>query len=268
MNFLFPLLAWLAALIGMMAGLWLLQRRTGNAGIVDVGWALGLGLSAIFYAFVCAGDSRRRILVGVMGGGWGLRLAGHLLLDRVLGHPEEGRYVKLRQDWGPAAQRNLFVFFQAQALVAALLSFPFLLAAQDSNTAGRWADLAAPALWLLALAGESLADRQLAAFKANPGNRGKTCRAGLWRYSRHPNYFFEWLLWCAFALLALPAPLGWTALLAPAFMLYLVLMVTGIPPTEAQAVRSRGEDYRRYQRETSAFVPWFPRRGAAEPTAP
>jgi steroid 5-alpha reductase family enzyme len=190
MNFLFPLLAWLAALIGMMTGLWLLQRRTGNAGIVDVGWALGLGLSAIFYAFVCTGDSHRRILVGLMGGGWGLRLAGHLLFDRVLGHPEEGRYVKLRQDWGPAAQRNLFLFFQAQALVAALLSFPFLLAAQDSKTAGRWADLAAPALWLLALAGESLADRQLAAFKARPENRGKTCRAGLWRYSRHPNYFF------------------------------------------------------------------------------
>ncbi len=250
----------LAGLVLLMAALWLVQRRTGNAGIVDVGWALGLGLSALFYAAAAPGDPGRRLRVGLMGGLWGLRLAAHLFMDRVLGHPEEGRYVKLRQDTAPNAQRFFFLFFQAQAALAALLSYPFLAAACDRAQLFRPIDGIAALLWAASLALESLADRQLAAFKSDPANRGRTCRDGLWRYSRHPNYFFEWLIWCAFALLALGSPLGWIALLAPASLLYLVLFVTGIPPTEAQAIRSRGDDYRRYQRETSPFVPWFPRR--------
>ena len=87
-------------------------------------------------------------------------------------------------------------------------------------------------------------------------------RQGLWRYSRHPNYFFQWLTWVAYALMALAAPWGWIGLLAPLLILYLIVFVTGIPPSEEQALKSRGDDYRRYQRETSAFVPWFPRRAA------
>ena len=87
-------------------------------------------------------------------------------------------------------------------------------------------------------------------------------RAGVWRYSRHPNYFGQWLTWYAYALVALAAPYGWIGLISPALMLYLILRVTGIPPTEAQALKSRGDDYRRYQRETSAFVPLPPRRAA------
>ena len=116
------------------------------------------------------------------------------------------------------------------------------------------------ALWATALAGEVLADRQLARFRGAPGNRGKTCRAGLWRYSRHPNYFFEWLIWCAYSLMTLPAPYGWIGLANPLLMLFLILKVTGIPANEARALQTRGEDYRRYQRSTSAFVPWFPKK--------
>ena len=120
-------------------------------------------------------------------------------------------------------------------------------------------------MWVLAVAGESLADWQLAQFKRNPASRGRTCRAGLWRYSRHPNYFFEWLVWVAFALFAVSSPLGFLALACPAAMLYLLLQVTGIPATEAQAVLSRGDDYRNYQATTSMFVPWFPRQVTAGP---
>jgi steroid 5-alpha reductase family enzyme len=115
-------------------------------------------------------------------------------------------------------------------------------------------------VWLVAILGESLADRQLAAFKADPSNRGKVCSAGLWKFSRHPNYFFEWLVWVALFLFALPAPWGWTTIFAPALMLFFLLRVTGIPYTEQQSLRSRGEAYRSYQRTTSAFVPWFPKR--------
>ena len=107
--------------------------------------------------------------------------------------------------------------------------------------------------------GETIADRQLVTFKKDPGSRGKTCRAGLWHYSRHPNYFFEWILWCGFGVLGLAGPWGWAGLAAPALMLYTIVFVTGIPPTEAQALVSRGEDYRAYQRTTSPFVPWPPR---------
>ena len=94
------------------------------------------------------------------------------------------------------------------------------------------------------------------------GEHGKTIRSGLWRYSRHPNYFFQWLAWIAFALIALAAPWGWIALFAPALILYLILFVTGVPPSEERALASRGDDYRRYQRETSVFVPLPSRKGA------
>jgi steroid 5-alpha reductase family enzyme len=91
-------------------------------------------------------------------------------------------------------------------------------------------------------------------------NRGHTCRDGLWRYSRHPNYFFEWLHWWAYVPLSLGAAGGWATILAPLVMLFFLFCVTGIPATEAQALQSRGADYRQYQRTTSAFFPWFPRR--------
>jgi steroid 5-alpha reductase family enzyme len=120
-------------------------------------------------------------------------------------------------------------------------------------------EYAGTALWLVAWIGEFLADSQLQSFKSNPANRGTTCRVGLWRYSRHPNYFFEWLIWVAFAVFAMGSPFGYVAVFAPLLMLFFLFRVTGIPATEAQALRSKGDDYRRYQQTTSAFVPWFPR---------
>ena len=122
---------------------------------------------------------------------------------------------------------------------------------------------AGAALWIVAASLERVADRQLQRFKADPANKGRTLRTGLWRYSRHPNYFFQWLTWVAYALVALEAPYGWIGLIAPAIMLYLILFVTGVPAAEESSLRSRGEEYRRYQRETSAFVPWFRREARA-----
>ena len=120
------------------------------------------------------------------------------------------------------------------------------------------------AMAVVAVLGERVADRQLARFRSNPENKGKTCRTGLWAYSRHPNYFFEWLLWFSFPLLAVGA--GWwsaAAWFGPLLMLTFLFRFTGIPLTERQALRSRGSDYRRYQREVSAFVPWFPKQAHA-----
>jgi steroid 5-alpha reductase family enzyme len=116
------------------------------------------------------------------------------------------------------------------------------------------------ALFIVALSGESAADAQLAAFKRDPANHGGVCDAGLWRYSRHPNYFFEWLIWIAYALFALPAPHGWIALAMPVLMLHFLINVTGLKATEEQALRSKGERYRLYQARTSGFIPWLPKR--------
>lgn len=240
--------------------LWLRQRRTQDASAVDAGWAAGLGGLALFYAAAAPGDPSRRVWIGFLAGFWAFRLAGYLIVNRVRGKTEDGRYKSLREKWGVRAQQNFFILYMAQALLCVLLSVPFLLISFNPSPELHVLEILGVILWFVALIGETTADRQLAAFRGVPSNRGRTCRVGLWKVSRHPNYFFEWLIWCAYALMALPAPYGWAGLMSPAVMLFSILKVTGIPPTEEQALASRGEDYREYQRTTSAFVPWFPKR--------
>lgn len=253
-------MGWLGLAI-LMAGLWWWQRIRGDATIVDVGWTFGFGLVAVSGAVFGPGEPARRWLVGLIVAVWSLRLGLHLLNNRILGHArEDGRYQALRAKWGAQAQLRFFVFFQAQAFLAALFAGAPMLAMRRPGPFPSWFDWAGLAIGLIAVIGEGLADRQLAAFRADPANRGRTCRAGLWRYSRHPNYFFEWLHWWAYVLIAAGGPWWGLTLLAPALMLYFLLNVTGIPATEAQALASRGDDYRDYQRTTSAFIPWWPRR--------
>jgi steroid 5-alpha reductase family enzyme len=240
--------------------LWLDQVRSRNATLVDVGWTLALAGCGVLFALAADGSPAQRALAGILAGIWGIRLAWHLVADRVLGRkPEDARYQTLRAAWGANANLHFAWFYQLQALAAAGLSLPYLLIARhDAPIASvQWAGVA---LWLFAIGMETLADRQLAAFRAEPANRGTTCRAGLWRYSRHPNYFFEWLVWVAIALIASPTADGLWAWLAPVIMFILVTKISGIPWAEMQSIKSRGDDYRRYQRETSTFIPWFPRK--------
>lgn len=252
--------AGLAAACLLMLVVWVVAVRLRNAGIVDVAWAASFPILVGLYAWLAAGWLPRTALVVAMVALWSVRLAWHLARRVVSHHPvEDSRYAALRHDHAPGADRWFFWFFQAQAVAAVDLSLPMALALRHDTPAFHPLEWAAAALWVLAFAGESLADGQLARFKADPANRGRTCQVGLWRYSRHPNYFFEWLVWCAFALMALAAPSGWLGLVAPAAILYLLLRVTGIPAAEAASLASRGEEYRDYQRRTSAFVPWLPK---------
>lgn len=248
------------AVIVLMSALWLVARLQKKADIVDLGWALALGLLGVFYALAGSGEISRRVTLGAIVGLWSLRLSLHLLFDRVLKAREDGRYETLRAQWGKSAWQKLFIFFHAQGFLAVVLAMPFLLIASPPLRPFSGWDIAAVMLFGVCIVGESIADRQLKIFRGSPGNRGKTCRVGLWRYSRHPNYFFEWLYWWVFVLLSFGAPAWWLTPIVPLTMLYLIVKVTGIPATEAQALRSRGDDYREYQRTTSALIPWFPKR--------
>ena len=216
-----------------------------------------MGAGALLLAWLCECALAQSISLAVLCGLWGSGLALHLW-QRVRHEDEDGRYRYLREHWH-GHQGKIFGFFMAQALLVVLFALPFVaVAANTSTQMGGWIAVAV-AVWLLSVGGESLADRQLARYRSNPANKGRTCRDGLWRYSRHPNYFFEWLHWFAYVLLAVGSPLWWLAWSGPVLMYVFLRYLSGVPFTEKQALRSRGEDYRQYQRSTPMFFPWFPR---------
>ena len=246
---------WLASAIVMTVA-WYFSMRVKNVGYVDVVWAGLMAAAAVLVGYEGVGSDLPRALVAFLGGIWGARLCIHLL-KRVMHEPEDGRYQALRATWN-GSPAKFFFFFQMQALIVVLFSIPFYAAASRYAGALCGWSIAAIVVWLISVFGEYLADRQLATFRADPNNKGKTCRAGLWAYSRHPNYFFEWLHWFTYVLLAINSEYFWYSLVGPVVMLAFLYRVSGIPWTEAQALRSRGDDYRRYQQEVSAFVPWFP----------
>lgn len=254
------LVAW-GLVATMMALLWWRQQQTRDATPVDVGWSVGLGILALFFWGTSPEPTQpRTMLVALMGAVWAFRLGGYLYWTRVRGHREEdGRYQTLRRNWGDRAGPYFFVFYQIQALLSLLFALPFL-AAMRARSDWSVMDTVGLVIWCIAVAGEATADWQLSRFRTRPESKGKTCRDGLWSWSRHPNYFFEWLHWWSYVAMAWGAPWGGATLLAPGLMLFFLFKVTGIPATEAQAVLSRGDDYREYQRTTSVFVPWPPKR--------
>jgi steroid 5-alpha reductase family enzyme len=243
----------------IMTALWLLGIRNRNFSYVDIGWSANFAVLALLYANFADGWPTRKWVIAAMYALWSVRLAGHLA-KRIIGEPEEGRYVDLRQRWAGNLKAKFFGFFQLQALLNVILTAPLLIACLNPEPQLRLLEVFGVAIWLVGLIGESIADGQLAAFKRAASNRGKVCDIGLWRYSRHPNYFFEWTIWVGYAVFALASPWGWLALAMPALMLHFLINVTGVKATEEQALRSKGELYRQYQQRTSMFIP-LPRKG-------
>jgi steroid 5-alpha reductase family enzyme len=248
----------------LMALVWWASERIHNASIVDVAWSAWFTLLALGYAAFSDGDPKHRALIASIVTLWSLRLTFYLFRRVAREHPhEDKRYAAMRGKWGEDAPRKMFAFFQQQGLANVLLSVPFAVVALDRAPQIAPIAIAGVVLFALALSGEATADWQLSRFKADASNRGRTCDVGLWRYSRHPNYFCEWLVWCGFYLVACGSPHGWLTFYCPAGMLYLLLKVTGVPMAEEQSLKSRGDEYRAYQQRTNEFFPWFPKSAAA-----
>lgn len=257
-----PLNAFLSSIVIVVSAktlAWLMQLRTRNAGLVDAIWAWTLGGLAVFYAAVGSAAQDSRIVLGLMGGLWGLRLGTHLW-RRNYGKPEDFRYAEFREKWGARANFNMFWFFQFQNLFTLMLSASaFIAIAYRPDAPSSLAILAAGLIWLVSVVGEAIADSQMEGFRQNPANKGRVCRDGLWRWSRHPNYFFECLHWIAYLPLALGAPWGWTALAAPLVMAFLLTKLSGMPILEADMAK-RKPGYADYIRTTSALIPWPPKK--------
>lgn len=253
-----PMVALLVSLL-TMAVLWRFQEQKKEADIVDVGWTVLIGAMAVWFALTASGDPLRKIVIGTIAFIWSVRLATHLYLTRVRAPGEDGRYSDLRQSWKENSSRRFFIFFQIQAVLAFLFALPFYFVTNSAAPLNPSFALSALTIFLISVIGESLADSQLERFRSDEKNKGEVCRQGLWRYSRHPNYFFEWLHWVSYIPLSFGTEFVWLSSLPAIIILYLVLRVTGIPPTEARSIKSRGDKYIKYQREVSAFLPWFPK---------
>lgn len=238
--------------------LWAVLGKQGRSGWADFAWAVAIGLAGVTFAALAQGWTGRRIAVAALAVGWATRLATHL--GKRLAHEgEDGRYRAMAESLGASYRSFMLGFFLLQAFMAWVFSLPFFVLAQASATGFTLAEIVGLFVWLLSLAGNNLADRQLAVWKSDSNNTGKTCRSGLWAWSRHPNYFFEWLIWCAYPVMAIGTPaLPWAAAVA-ASMFVMVRFISGVPYTEQQAVRTRGDDYRRYQASVSPFFPLPPK---------
>lgn len=245
---------------------WIIQNRTGNGGWIDVVWTFGLGAVAGLLALLPVSGANmmtgRQGLVAAMVLLWAARLGLHIFF-RTQAIGDDPRYAHLRQEWGANAPRRMFWLLQAQAVASLPLVVAVVLAAHNPAPVLRPLDVLALVIFAAGLAGSAVADRQLSAFKIRHRPNSGVCDQGLWSWSRHPNYFFEWLIWFAYPCLALslasPHDWGFLSLAAPACMYWLLTSVSGVPPLEAHMLRKHGDAYRRYQAKTNCFIPLPPR---------
>lgn len=229
-----------------------------NFSLVDFGWSFNFSLIALYISYDTGFQLNfLQILSLVMVWLWSFRLSFYLLFTRILGKPEEGRYVRLRESWKSHLYRNFFLFFQFQGITNAVLSLPFLLLFYQSGEL-HLNHYAGIFLYVIGLAGETTADLQLYFFKRRPENHNKTLKEGLWKYSRHPNYFFELLIWFSYGVFHLNTPYFYWGFVSFVILLYFILNITGIPATEEQNLSSKGKEYEEYRKTTSPLIPMPP----------
>lgn len=250
---------WLAGLVPILLlafGTWGLSLVRRDVSIVDAVWPLFFLSASAAYALGHAEETPRTRLVLVLVTLWAVRLSLHIAA-RAWGEPEDRRYRAIRARHEPGfAWKSLYLVFALQGGLAWLISLP-LLAALTGSAPVSGLDFAGVALWVVGFAVESHADWRLMRFRRDPANRNRVLDAGLWRYSRHPNYFGECLLWWGYYLIALAAG-GWWSVVAPVLMTFLLLRVSGIPLLEKDMAERRPA-YRDYAQRTNAFIPGPPR---------
>lgn len=256
----------LAAMTLVMTAGWLTLRAVRDGGWTDVFWIYGTGATCALAALVPFETEPhaawRRIMVAAMVGAWALRLGTYLALRVARSEAEDPRYAALRREWGDSFFKRMYGAMIVQAPVSAVLALCVIIAARQNTPAFRVQDAIGLAVFAACLAGESVADAQMRAFRADPQNKGKVCDRGLWAWSRHPNYVFEAAIWLAFPIIAIDPrfPRSFVSILAPVMMYLVVRYASGVPPLEEAMLRSRGEAYRRYQERVSMLLPRPPRR--------
>jgi len=251
-----------AALSLTMAGAWAIAIHPGRSGWTDAIWSFALGGAGVVVALapIQPGDglTTRQIIVALLAAIWSVRLGLHIA-RRTTGGRDDPRYAKLREEWGIDFRRQLFLFLQIQAAAAFFLVLSVMIAAHNPTPGLRAGDWLGIILLAAAIIGEGVADAQLARFRADLTHPNAICDVGLWGLSRHPNYFFQWLGWLAYAVIAIDPngsyAWGWIALSGPAFMYWLLVHVSGIPPLESHMLHSRGDAFRAYQAQVNAFWP-------------
>ena len=249
------------ALALIMTVAWAVQLRTGQSGWIDTIWSFAVGVvgaaAALSPIAEQEGLTSRQMLVATCVFAWSVRLGLHIM-RRTLRGGDDARYKALREEWGMSFVFRLFLFLQVQAAAALVLVICVFAAARNTAPLG-WGDALGLVILAFAVLGEAAADAQLARFAGSPSAKGAVCEIGLWRYSRHPNYFFEWLAWLSYPVIAVGLPAdnsyGLIALIGPAMIYWLLVHVSGIPPLEAHMLKARGAAYADYQRRVSAFFP-------------
>jgi steroid 5-alpha reductase family enzyme len=252
----------LAAMLVVMVGAWAYGLAVKNGGWTDVFWSFGTGFVLAGAAFLATGtdtSQARRLMIAAFMLIWGLRL-GLYLAPRVAGHPEDPRYAAFRATAKNYPLTMLWVSLP-QAPASALLGLSVVVAAQRPVPQLDLRDALALVVYLVAIVGETVSDAQMKRFRANPDNKGQVIETGLWAWSRHPNYFFQWLGWMAYPVMALDLsrPVTLLTLVAPAVMFGLLRYVSGVPPLEEAMLKSRGDKFRDYQKRVSVFFPLPPK---------
>lgn len=262
MTFPFLVIVIALGLSATMAAAAQIALSTGKSGWIDAIWSLSVGVAGVSAAILPLDwqldTAARQWFVAALVGAWSLRLGLHIVARTIAGG-DDPRYAELKRQWGERKRSRLFLFLQIQAACALVLALCVMAAARNPTPGLGLQDFLGAAILGVALIGEAVADRQLRAFTQNPANKGKVCDVGLWAYSRHPNYFFEWLGWLSYAVIAIDLtgdyPFGWLAFAGPALMYWLLVHASGIPPLEAHMLKSRGAAFRKYQRRVNAFFP-------------
>ena len=260
---LFILAAGLAAVLAMTLA-WAVVKRAGDGGWTDVVWTFSVGVIAGLAALAPADGAvaGRQALVAALIGVWSLRLGTYLAARTWKAPHPDPRYEKFKAQWRGWGFKA-WAFLQIQAATILVLAISVRAAAIRPDASVGWREALAAALLLVAVIGEGVADRQMAAFRRDPANKGRVADTGLWAWSRHPNYFFDWVAWLAWPVIAIDgSPTAWLSLLAPALMWWLLNHVSGVPMLERQIVRSRGDAYRDYQARVSRFFPRPPRKSS------